>query len=362
MSQRTDSGAREASEPDFTLIVADSTPVPDLPGWFRKTVIIGPEEIGFLTSNGSVIRDLSLGPHKVGFSFLGWGSSNRQAVKLHNRPFRLRLHFSNLLSKGYESLDAVIHVTVSISSPSLFFSTVLRGKDGLNSSQLGSSVAAGIDDIVQVKVTESDGQSLRRDRGTQDSLMRELEPHVKSALEERGLTLQSVDLVAFDNPDEGGELLDELTEVEDLIARNVKPGREDTQSLLNRLSASGLATPEMAERAQLLFDGGTNDAFFRVMKDIGTASRRRLEARVADRSERLSQMVNLEDSGSSIAAAAREKVLGLVLSQLGFGNCLRKRLRLLPFFRSVDVGGWQPWDENGMWSGWKGKNETSWND
>ena len=54
--------------------------------------------------------------------------------------------------------------------------------------------------------------------------------------------------------------------------------------------------------------------------------------------------------------------LPLVLSQLGFGNCLRKRLRLLPFFRSVDVGGWQPWDENGMWSGWKGKNETSWND
>ncbi len=54
--------------------------------------------------------------------------------------------------------------------------------------------------------------------------------------------------------------------------------------------------------------------------------------------------------------------IDLVLSQLGFGNCLRKRLRLLPFFRSVDVGGWQPWDENGMWSGWKGKNETSWND
>ena len=58
----------------------------------------------------------------------------------------------------------------------------------------------------------------------------------------------------------------------------------------------------------------------------------------------------------------QRKADGLVLSQLGFGNCLRKRLRLLPFFRSVDVGGWQPWDENGMWSGWKGKNETSWND
>ena len=64
--------------------------------------------------------------------------------------------------------------------------------------------------------------------------------------------------------------------------------------------------------------------------------------------------------GSLVSDQTSELIL--VLSQLGFGNCLRKRLRLLPFFRSVDVGGWQPWDENGMWSGWKGKNETSWND
>ena len=110
--------------------------------------------------------------------------------------------------------------------------------------------------------------------------MRELEPHLKRTLEERGLTLQSVDLAAFNNPEEGGELLDEIAEAEDLIRRGVKPGREDIQSLLNRLRSSGLATPEMAERALLLFDGGTNEAFFNVMKDIGTASRRRLEARV----------------------------------------------------------------------------------
>ena len=73
---------------------------------------------------------------------------------------------------------------------------------------------------------------------------------------------------------------------------------------------------------------------------------------------------NLENTTSSWSATDRKSLgyLYLVLSQLGFGNCLRKRLRLLPFFRSVDVGGWQPWDENGMWSGWKGKNETSWND
>ena len=74
--------------------------------------------------------------------------------------------------------------------------------------------------------------------------------------------------------------------------------------------------------------------------------------------------VRVGDSWTKIdySKDAEEWMKPLVLSQLGFGNCLRKRLRLLPFFRSVDVGGWQPWDENGMWSGWKGKNETSWND
>ena len=85
---------------------------------------------------------------------------------------------------------------------------------------------------------------------------------------------------------------------------------------------------------------------------------RTLEDRVRQRTQEL-EASNLQLVEAQDRLVRTEK---LVLSQLGFGNCLRKRLRLLPFFRSVDVGGWQPWDENGMWSGWKGKNETSWND
>ena len=309
MSLRSNPGAGDG---DDVLLLAESTPVPDLPGWFKKTIIVGPEEAGFLTANGSVVQELGSGPHKAGWSFMGWGSSGRSVVKLHNRPFRLRLHFSNLLSKGYETLEALVHISVSLSAPSLFYTTVLRGKNGLNSTGLASTVAAGVDDLVQVKVAETDGQALRHDRATQDRIMQELEPHLKRTLEERGLTLQSVDLAAFNNPEEGGELLDELTEIEDLIQRGVKPGREDIQSLLNRLRSTGLATPEMAERAQLLFDGGTNEAFFAVIKDISTASRRRLEAQVADRSQRLSDMVNLQDGAPSATAAAREKVLALI--------------------------------------------------
>ena len=88
---------------------------------------------------------------------------------------------------------------------------------------------------------------------------------------------------------EANELLDELREVDRLIREGQKPGREDTQRLLNRLTSTGLASMEMAERAQLLFDGGTPEAFFNVMGDISRASGRRIEVQLADRSEQLSQ-------------------------------------------------------------------------
>ena len=152
-----------SGEVDAGLLLAESTRVPDLPGVLTKKVILGVDETGFLTSKGSVVSELSPGSNKVGWSFLGWGAGSREVVRLHNRPFRLRLNFSNLLSKGYETLDAIIHITASLAVPSLFYSTVLRGRDGMYTSQLSSTIEAGVDDLVQVKVAETDGQALRHD-------------------------------------------------------------------------------------------------------------------------------------------------------------------------------------------------------
>lgn len=297
MSTRRNQDPEESSgmEGEEGLLIAESTRVPDLPGVIAKKVVLGPDEMGFITSGGNVISQMSTGPNKVGWSFLGFGAGKREVVRLHNRPFRLRLNFSNLLSKGYETLDAIIHVTTSVLTPSLFHTTVLRGRDTFYSSQLGSMIAAGVDDLVQVKVTETDGQALRHDQDTQKRLMDELHPHLARALAERGLQLESVDLAAFQNPGESDELLDELEEAESLIASGTKPGREDMQRMLGRLRTAGLATPDMAERANLLYDGGTNDAFFAVLRDISRASRRRLETQAVDRSDRLAQKVNPDE-------------------------------------------------------------------
>ena len=317
MSGRRERDIAESSgasgEGDSGLMIAESTRVPDLPGVIAKKVILGPDEIGFVTSGGNVVSQLSSGPNKVGWSFLGFGAGKREVVRMHNRPFRLRLNFSNLLSKGYETLDAIIHVTTSVLTPSLFHTTVLRGRDTFNSSQLGSMISAGVDDLVQVKVTETDGQALRHDQDTQKRLMDELHPHLARALAERGLQLESVDLAAFQNPGETDELLDELEEAERLIASGTKPGREDMQRMLGRLRTAGLATPDMAERANLLYDGGTNEAFFAVLRDISVASRRRLEAQAVDQSDRLSQKMNPgEESSNKKGPMGLETILKVI--------------------------------------------------
>ena len=153
----------ESGEGDAGLLLAESTRVPDLPGFIFKKVVLGTDETGFLTSRGNVITELSSGPNKVGWSFLGFlGSGSREVVRLHNRPFRLRLHFTNLLSKGYETLDSIVHLTGSVTTPSLFYTTVIRGKDTLHASQMAATIAAGVDDLIQVKVTETDGVGRHR--------------------------------------------------------------------------------------------------------------------------------------------------------------------------------------------------------
>ena len=306
-------GSTATAEVDDDLVVLEGTRVPDLPGLLMRNVVLGPEETGFITSNGSVVSELSRGSNRVGWSLFGWfGSGNREVVKLHNRPFRLQLYFTGLLSKGYDTLDAMIHLTVSLREPSLFYNRMGRGLVRLPASQLAARVAASVDDLLQVKVTEIDGQALRHDRQVQHRLTTDLEPTLNRALDERGVNLESVDLVAFHNPGEGDELLDELADADRIIASGTKPGLEDIQRTLTRLQSAGLATPEMAERAQLLYDGGTNDAFFNVMKDISRASRRRLEARLADRSEQLTQKLDLDETSSPAGPLSMERLLKFV--------------------------------------------------
>ena len=317
MSQQPTTQSADISDIESEdLLLAESRPISDLTGFFRKTMIVAGHEKGALVSGGNVLREVDQGAHAVGWSFLGWGGGKKQAVKMNKTPFRLRLLFSNLLSKGYESLDGMIHLTASITSTGQFYSSVVRGRDNVSSSEVASTVAAGVDDLVQVKVTETDGQALRHDNSVQNRIMGELEPQLRRALEERGLALESVDLVAFSNPDEGDELLEGLSEVDRLIKEGVKPGREDIQGLLDRLRNTGLATKEMGERAQLLFDGGTDKAFFDVMKDISVSSTRRLEAQLMDKSERLSEKVGSEDTSTAAAAGgglSAEKVLGFLV-------------------------------------------------
>jgi hypothetical protein len=292
MATPSNSEVSDNSGLDSDLLLAQSTRVPDLPGMFKKKAVINPEETGMITSNGNVLSHLSSGENSVGWTILGFGSGSKNVVRVHNRPFTLRLHFTNLISKGYDTLDGMVHLTVSIAEPTQFHSASMRNRESLQTSELAATIGAAVDDFLQVRAAQSDIHELRDDKDTQNAVAEELRPHLERALSERGLRLQSVDFVAFRNPGEITELLDQLDEVESMIQAGSKPGSEDIKRLLGRLEAAGLATSDMAERAQLLYDGGTNDAFFGAMNNIMVASRRRLEAQAVTSSDQLARKLN----------------------------------------------------------------------
>jgi len=307
---------------DGDLLLAHSVRVADLPGSFKKRLVLNPEETGVVTANGSVISQLGSGENAVGWSILGFGGGNRNVIRVHSRSFTLRLQFSNLITKAYDTVDGTMYITAKVNAPTQFFGAVVRDRESLHASDVASAIGASVDDFLQVRVAQANSDTLRNDKETQKQIGEELKSHVSRALEERGLKLESVDFVAFHNPGEGEELLDQLDEVDRLISGGSKPGEEDTKRLLSRLQDRGLATPEMAERARLLYDGGTSEAFFKAMEDIATASRRRLESQAVGRSDHLARKLNTPRVAPvDIAPGLREKILkyvGLVPAVVGF--------------------------------------------
>ena len=288
-------GADQADDGD--LLLAQRVRVADLPGVFRKKLVLNPEETGVVTANGSIISQLGGGANSVGWSMLGFGAGKKSVLRVHSRPFTIRLQFFNLITKTYDTVDGAMHVTATVNAPTQFFGAVVRDRESLWTSDVASAIGASVDDFMQVRISQAEAESLREDHATQDQVGEELKGHVSRALEERGLKLESVDFLAFHSPDEGGELLDQIEEVDRLIESGVKPGEEDTKRLLTQLETRGLATPEMAERARLLYDGGTNEGFFGAMRDIASASRRRLQSQAVGRSDHLARKLDDPSAG-----------------------------------------------------------------
>ena len=81
-------GADQADDGD--LLLAQRVRVADLPGVFRKKLVLNPEETGVVTANGSIISQLGGGANSVGWSMLGFGAGNKSVLRVHSRPFTIR--------------------------------------------------------------------------------------------------------------------------------------------------------------------------------------------------------------------------------------------------------------------------------
>lgn len=206
----------------------------DLPGLFWKRVTIQPGEMGLLIEKGQVQRSLHPGRHTVGWRFLGFGPPRRAVGRWRTGAFSLPLRFYRLGDDREEPLDAFTQATVAITDATRFYRVGVAGRPRLTPTQLGSSVAAQVQVIVDQLAAAFDPATLQRDAAAQEKLSGQVAPLLEEQLQDRGLRLERVYPLVFRPSREGEALLEEALALQ---AEMASPGGKDWAEARRRVEA-----------------------------------------------------------------------------------------------------------------------------
>lgn len=204
----------------------------DLPGLFWKRVTIQPGEMGLLIEKGQVQRSLHPGRHTGGWRFLGFGPLQRAVGRWRTGAFSLPLRFYRLGDDREEPLDAFTQATVAIADATRFYRVGVAGRSRLTPPQLGSSVAAQVQVIVDQLAAAFNPATLQRDAAAQEKLTAQVAPLLEEQLQDRGLRLERVYPLVFRPSREGEALLEEALALQADIAG---PGAKDWNALRARV-------------------------------------------------------------------------------------------------------------------------------
>ena len=280
------------------LVLAQTVPVDDLPGFFRKWASIGPAEAGLLVSRGQVMRSMDSGRRTVAWKFLGLGSSDRSVVWIQTGPFTSRLHFNGLLSRDLKSVDALVTAFAHVENPDLFYRTVVGDGDRLDIFQLSGVISAALDDVFQFKVSEHNQYELLGDGGVQSEVASALEPDIRRALAERGIHLETIGLVRFRATEEEEKYSSQVEALTD-----IKRGDPDAiRSVESVLLERGLITEEELTRI------GTTGGLIAVQEKVA----QRMESQDVSQGESLAKRLEEVDGAEPDMAPKKASVFRFV--------------------------------------------------
>ena len=206
------------------LTIAHRLDAASLPGTFRKRAVVGTGETGLLVAGEQVKKTLGPGEHTLG--------RDDSLVRVHTRPFSLRLSFARLRSGDFETLDGIVQATVAVTDAALLYRTAVQGRDRLEASGLANIVSSALDDIVQAKTSDYEAEVLCHEAPVQERLAAELEPILRNGLAQRGLRLQSIDALVFRPSEEEDRLMAELQE----LRGQVETAEKQTWETMDRVA------------------------------------------------------------------------------------------------------------------------------
>ncbi|MBI2916996.1 MAG: hypothetical protein HYY01_03295 [Chloroflexi bacterium] len=226
------------------LLLAETRPISDLPGLFRKSLFVPQDEAGLVLKGkgGDISRTLGPGKHAVGWAFLGWGARG-QAAHVRTRDFTISLHFSRIQSQDYVKLDGFLNIAVRVQSPEVFYRNFCKGKVQAYAAELAAGISGPLDEPFQARASTYISQALRTDLTIGEKLGLELKPLIGDLVKQLGLELQRVVSVAFRPSEQMESLIVDMEKLHTQLASTGQAAKDDLNKVADWLTAQGAVIP-----------------------------------------------------------------------------------------------------------------------
>ncbi len=243
MAQATSALATQA-EGGPQLLLAETRPISDLPGLFRKALFVPQDEAGLVLKGkgGDITRSLGPGKHGVGWAFLGWGARG-SAAHVRTRDFTISLHFSRIPAQDYLKLDGFLNIAVKVQSPEVFYRNFCQGKAQVYAAELAANISGPLDEPFQARVSTYISQALRTDLSIGEKLGQELKPLIGDLVKQLGLELQRVVSVAFRPSEQMESLVVDMEKLHTQLQSTGQAAQDDLNKVADWLTAQGAHIP-----------------------------------------------------------------------------------------------------------------------
>jgi hypothetical protein len=173
-----------------------------IPGFFRKQIVLKENEQGFLESNGEIHEEFSQGMHTVNFE-----KGVKDLILVDKSEKKLTRIVEDLWTRDDKKINSKVEIVFKVYAPDKLFKNLLGVRSSLLLDDIWSQLCLDkVSKILTPAVKQKDLEQLCGGGKTAEKIEKDLQENLEDLLKQAGIELRSVS-VFFSIPEEYEEFL-----------------------------------------------------------------------------------------------------------------------------------------------------------